>query len=606
MPRVLSHIMQSFLHRLRLRRPLPPTSVRFAARAHEGRGSAGALPIFAAVLFAAAPAFAQALPPVGQPVGPLKRGPDGRLVPIERPAAGPASGPVAADGITLPEILAVELPAAGMASIAPTASPLRELLGAAADEPNAVTHDRTAPLPLGGTKVTWTSWAGEPGRSAARTTRSAYVYVLPHGMTAAGLSREPYATGGNQSPKVVQDATGAIHVAWLDRGHGRGAGNRAMYRRGTLDPRTGAPQWEGPPVRASDGFSEGGGSHVAIDASAGAVHLAWQGNGVVFYRRLVRRDGAWAFDPVRAVRFMGESPDQGPAIAAESDERIHLVSPGGRYALSVNAGATWLVDPIPAPPGQRIKLPAMALDGDGNVHIAFTGIVRGPSNPSMRAASRGYWQLRYIRRDAAGRWSGAENVLAGEPAWGDPGDGSDILADWASVAVDESGAVYVGWHGTAATRIYGNDEAHVIRKPAGGAWQKAQKLAPIDRAGDRYFSYAPSLMTVAPGLAIAVTFYEVTPEYAEVFDPAWRALRNGVVDGALTALPRLAGPAIAAGRRDEAIGQWFPVVARRPLRGPDGRAWLGALATAATPNAHGSAYLVVFLRADVSELARRR
>ncbi|MGE0743636.1 MAG: hypothetical protein AB7K86_00250 [Rhodospirillales bacterium] len=528
-------------------------------------------------------------------------------MPVERPPQGIGAVAVpAGPGITLPEILAVELPAPGMTSIAPGASPLRELLGAAADEPNAVTHDRAAPLPLGGTRVTWTSWAGEPGRSAVRATRSALVYVLPHGMTPAGLTREPYATGGNQSPKVAQYADGAVHVAWLDRGHGRGAGNRAMYRRGTLDPRTGAPQWETPPVRVSDNFSEGGGSHVAIDASANAVHFAWQGNGVVFYRRLVRRGGEWTFEPVRAVRFMGESPDQGPALAAQGDERIHLVSPGGRYALSVDGGAKWLVDPIPAPPGQRIKLPAMALDSAGNVHVAFTGIVRGPGNPSMRAASRGYWQLRYVRRDTAGKWSGAEDVLAGEPGWADPGDGSDILADWANIAVDESGAVYVGWHGTAATRIYGNDEAHVIRKPPGGGWQKAQKLAPIDRAGGRYFSYAPSVMTVAPGLAVAVTFYEVTPEYAEVFDPAWRVLRDGIADGPLMALPRLAGPAIAAGRRDEAIGQWFPVVSRRPLRAADGRAWLGALATAATPNAHDSAYLVVFLRADVSDLARRR
>ncbi|MBM3488816.1 MAG: hypothetical protein FJX67_19650, partial [Alphaproteobacteria bacterium] len=92
--------------------------------------------------------LAQQLPPVGQPIGPIRRGADGRIIPAEpaAPAAVPASASAA---IVLPEPLAIELPASGMETIAPTASPLRELLAAATAGGAAVTHDATRPFAIG-------------------------------------------------------------------------------------------------------------------------------------------------------------------------------------------------------------------------------------------------------------------------------------------------------------------------------------------------------------------------------------------------------------------------------------------------------------------------
>jgi len=89
------------------------------------------------------------------------------------PASGAAAPLAVTRAIVLPELLAIEMPAPGMPDIAPGASPLRELLEAASAGELRVTHDRTAPLTLGATRVTWTAWSGEPGASGAELTRQA-------------------------------------------------------------------------------------------------------------------------------------------------------------------------------------------------------------------------------------------------------------------------------------------------------------------------------------------------------------------------------------------------------------------------------------------------
>ena len=68
--------------------------------------------------------------------------------------------------IELPEMLAIELPTAGMTSIAPGDSPLKELLESASAPGLRITHDVRSPLPLGATYVTWTGWSGTPGGSS--------------------------------------------------------------------------------------------------------------------------------------------------------------------------------------------------------------------------------------------------------------------------------------------------------------------------------------------------------------------------------------------------------------------------------------------------------
>src|ERR1043166_1825570 len=79
----------------------------------------------------------------------------------------------------LPATLAIQLPHTHQTTTAPREEALREVLQSAMAGGSKVTHDRSGPLSLGGTLITWTAWDGAPAESRASATKSAYVYVLP-------------------------------------------------------------------------------------------------------------------------------------------------------------------------------------------------------------------------------------------------------------------------------------------------------------------------------------------------------------------------------------------------------------------------------------------
>src|SRR5690606_28238428 len=83
-------------------------------------------------------------------------------------------------------------------------------------------------------------------------------------------------------------------------------------------------------------------------------------------------------------------------------------------------------------------------------------------------------ELRYARRAAGGSWVDVHNALAGLREWAEPTDGDDVLADWIGLAADAQGNLHAVWHGTANTRIYGNDQPFYARRDASGpgAWQR--------------------------------------------------------------------------------------------------------------------------------------
>ena len=164
--------------------------------------------------------------------------------------------------------------------------------------------------------VTWTAWTGSAGTSAVRLQRTAVLFVLPAGQAPVGVSGSTHATAGNTSTKIVRDAAGRVHMAWLDARRD-GMPPRVLYRRATTAPQTGAVTWETAPVRVNDGRSEAHNAFLGIAASAGAVHFVWQANGSIRYRRLRRQDGAWVFDPIRdtpdAMRTYAGSREKGSA-----------------------------------------------------------------------------------------------------------------------------------------------------------------------------------------------------------------------------------------------------------------------------------------------------
>jgi hypothetical protein len=503
-------------------------------------------------------------------------------------------------GITLPEVLAIELPAADMTEIAPAASPLRELLDSAAASGLRVTHDQAGPLPVGATSVTWTGWRSLTGADVAETTRSAFVYVFPFGQTPAGVSQRRDATGGNNSSKVIRDAEGKVHVAWLDADR-PGTVSGVFYRRGVHDVATGAFTWDGPPVRVSPERSPA--EHLGLAASPGAIHFAWYAHERAWYRRLVHAGGAWRFDPIRETGATGRAGDTGPSIAVRGDDEVHVLTYTGRYAVSKDGGVRFAVEQVPWPPGGKKKNPALAIDAQGNIHVVFVLLAR-----ALDQGRGSYWQLWYIRREAGGRWVDPHEILTASPEWRDGGLSRDVLADWPDIAVDARGDIHVAWHGTANTGAYGRDEPFYIRRPAigrgeWGAWEPPTSLRPVNRAGRQSFGFAPSLsMDPAADGVVATVFFETPDLPRGVFDSDAVLLRSGRIAAPPVALSRMAETALRQGKTADALSAWFPTAAPHLFRSPDGRVWLDVLYTAHTPEPHQSSSYVIYQRRDITEL----
>jgi ABC transporter substrate binding protein len=524
------------------------------------------------------------------------------------PSAAEAARSAQGVGIALPEMLAVELPGADATSVAPGDSPLRELLEGVRAGGFRVTHDLRRPIGPGATEVTWTAWEDMPGHSAARGIRTARIHVFPFGLAPVGLSGDDRATVGNQSAKVARDGAGRAHMVWLDAGR-RGRGIRVMYRRAAVDPQSGGVTWETEPLRVSDQANEFWNSYPVIEASDNAIHIAWAGSATVQYRRLVRAGDAWVFEPIRDTRVPGPGEDWGPGLGARNDAEIHLLTPSGRYALSTDGGRTWTQDRVPVPRGLAMKGPALAVDAGGNGHVTFTGKVRSPAG-GWRAYGEqhgAYWELRYVRRRAAGGWEDAQNVLAEYPEWRDRGTREDVLVDFSDIAVDRNGNLHVGWHGSANTAAYSFDEAFYVRRTATGAgtwgrWGPIQTLHPLDPSRGEYFSYGPSLSVDDESDAVlAVLFFDTIPRAGLRLDSAARVVRDGRLEGPAILLTRSARDAVAAGRAREAWSTWFPCAAPRVYRGADRRAWLDVLQTVVTsPGQADAVHYVVYLRREVT------
>ncbi|MBN1810177.1 MAG: hypothetical protein JW909_14020 [Planctomycetes bacterium] len=522
--------------------------------------------------------------------------------------------PVFPEDIVLPELLAVEIPAPGAVEISDADSPLHELLVSATAGGLQVTYEPAgAAYPLGGTEVTWTSWTGEPYASAVDNTATAYVYVFRFGETPVGLTAYERATAGNHSTKVVRDASGRIHCVWQD--HGRPAGTKVMYRRGTQDQDTGAVTWDIPPAQL--GFGEGNiRSHPAIAASPNAVHVVWYeyagGAHNTYYRRIFNNGGSWVMEAPVITGVTDRRTNNGPDIVAVSDTEVHFVSVGASYLWSTNcdegdAGTiVWQTEAIP----MSGSTPSLALDSQKNAHVVYTKSIRSAGTWSTTTPNGGYWQIAYLVRDfSSGTWSAEENVLAAFPEWGDPRAGHidtdpewmwDILTDWIDIETDAVDNVHVGWHGTLNTHIFGNDEAFYIMRPstgpgAWGPWGLYRELHPVNPSEDQYFSWCPALcVDAASNLALAVPFYNTLPTESEYgYQSFFRVLRGGDMEGDPVELSLAASAGLCT---------WDTCTGSRVYRHPNGRAWLDVLQNEMTPAGHASPYVITYQHYEITDL----
>ena len=361
--------------------------------------------------------------------------------------------------ITLPEMLAVELPA-GVTQVGPADSPLRELLAAAHSGSSTVTSDLQHKVGPGPVRVTWTAWDGPPKLGKVLARRTARVIVLPAGMTPVGLSADENATSGNNAVRIARDSAGQVHMTW------QGAG--PVYRRATVDAK-GIVRFETGPVYVVGDTSGDWNSYPALAVAGDAVQLVWQGAGTARTRRLSRTASGWVFGPIHDSGAKSTGRDIGPAVALDPRGGVHIVTPDGIYAFSADRGESWKIETIPLPPNEHIKSASLAIDPSGAVHFAFSAVVTRSAPAAEKLG--GYWQLRTITRSLNGSWINAADALSGMPGWSEPHGTDDVLADWVRIAADQLGGLHLTWHGTVNSRKFANDAAFYAYQRPGGTWQ---------------------------------------------------------------------------------------------------------------------------------------
>ena len=188
-----------------------------------------------------------------------------------------------AEQIALPEIMAVELPA-GVTELAPSDPPLRDLLQSAASGRRQVTNDLRRNVKAGATRVTWTAWPGDPANGIPAATRAATLFVLPTGLTQAGVSGDENATAGNNAVHIARDSTGHVHMVWVDSGR-EGGKTGPVYRRATTGA-DGAVQFEGAPNYIAAGTPGEWNAYPSLVVVGDTVIVVWQGGGTARTRRL--------------------------------------------------------------------------------------------------------------------------------------------------------------------------------------------------------------------------------------------------------------------------------------------------------------------------------
>jgi hypothetical protein len=504
----------------------------------------------------------------------------------------------AAPEITLPDVLAIELPK-GANQIGPGDAPLRDLLNSAHDGSKKISFDLQRKVGVGPFKVTWSAWNGAVGEGKPAATRAERVFVFPFGMTPVGAYGGENGTGGNNATHIARDSTGRVHMVWQDGGR-PGGPTGPVYRRATVAP-DGAVRFETDPVYIADKGPSDWNARPALAVSGPNVQLVWQGGGTARTRRVSFVSNAWVMGPVIDTGAKSEGRDVGASVAIDDKGGIHIATPSGVYSYSSDEGKSWKNENFPVPDGESIKTQSITVDPAGMVHIAFSAPV---AKDAPASGAGGYWQLRVIDRTPDGHWVNPTDVLANAPGWQELPKGSgDILADWARIAADRQGGLHVTWHGTTYTHKFANDSSFYAFKKAGGNWSTPVRLVP--QASAIRFSYAPSV-ALDGDRALALTFFDVMAgSDSPGFDSRVVPLRNGSVAGPAIPSTQFVSAAIAAKHPETAMGSRFPSIGPTPWRTADGRTGVDILELMQSPFEPGGPSIVIYQRLDLTAALRR-
>ena len=527
----------------------------------------------------------------------------------------------------LPEMLAIELPNAGQTSILGEVEPMLTLLS----QPQVVGYQVTSSpgvgfaFPIGGTMVTWTVWSGVPDASTVLRQETGLVWVFQKGQTPIGVTGpvdgKDYsrALGGSNGGNIGRDSSGGIHIAWFDGELGRPY--RVWYRRGLQNADSGEITWTDP-VDLSDGLA-GYKSFVSISVSDNAVHCTWAAaNNNVMYRRIIRAGNVWNMDASQNTGLKGSNHDNGPDIAAFSDDEVHIVSIGTtstsfEYGYRLTGTTSWVKQTVARPVGSiAFKYPAITVDHRGHVHLAFTAIFKSAPWPTtVNATTSHYWNVWYMHRPRPtialpGTWVESHNALSLSPDWQDHSllglPPQDVAGDWIDIQSDPVGNIYISWHGTIYSHWAGKDDAFITRRTFANdgsafSWEEPQALHLASQGPNGLsYSWSPSICADKDNVVFPVYFYKSLglgdildangniildgyENYADM-DSAYRVMHNGVfIDGGSKQLSNSAALNMSTA---------FPGTTPHLYRHSNGKAWLDIFQAMMPTGSTGLSYLV--------------
>ncbi len=212
--------------------------------------------------------------------------------------------------------------------------------------------------------------------------------------------------------RVQTDPAGRAHVLW-------NGGDTSGYADILYSAQTDDGAWS-PVVNLSEYEYHPGQAALVID-SQGAVHAAWNGEGVYYRYRLA--NGSWS-----PKQLIAPSEYGGMDLRVDGLDRIHLVwgnSTTSQVYYAVRSAGAWqaptAIAPATAEPSQA--MPHLAVQDNARAHVAW-----------VQYQNLNRWSIRYTAQDAHGQWQPATEVFQNDHDTGRP-----------TLLVDGSGTPHALW-----------------------------------------------------------------------------------------------------------------------------------------------------------------
>ncbi|MBA7506951.1 hypothetical protein ES706_05666 [subsurface metagenome] len=254
-------------------------------------------------------------------------------------------------------------------------------------------------------------------------------------------------TDYSRGPTIAVDGSGNVHIAWTEgtKNGGSGMDVDIFYKR--WNPTTAT--WTTTEVVSTESTGDSRGPTIAVDGS-GNVHIAWFGDANyggsgsdndIFYKRWNAATATWTTIEVVSTESTDYSRD--PTIAVDGSGNVHIAwddvtnfngsgTDGDIFYKRWNATtAAWTTTEVVSTESTvNSWCPTIAADGSGNVHIAWTeGTKNGGSG-----TDQGIFYKRWNATTAT--WTTSEEVSTE----------STNYSCVQTLATDGSGNVHIAWN----------------------------------------------------------------------------------------------------------------------------------------------------------------